>query len=167
MRIRHRRLTRKLLMATLLSLVLILGWSWTAKAQFDDEENYSLFHDLGIGVQNSGAACCISIRAWTTPTGGIELDLAANRLLFLTTRGLTKFVDSSIVDAYGGAGLVFVFSPLRSTSRFPIDALQLLLGLEITVPFMPAFAINTEGVLEFEPEREFFTTIGVGIHYYF
>jgi hypothetical protein len=124
---------------------------------------------IGLGLQATGSACCISIRVWTTDIRGLELVLNAEQLLFLTLRGLSKFTDNPTVNGYTGAGLTLVLGIPQPVTVPPIEALQFLVGVEATpiVPPLPQLGLDVEAALEFQLNRGFFTSLGAGFHLYF
>jgi len=125
-------------------------------------------YKLGLGLQNSGSACCLSVRLWNTENSATELTATASRNLFLTVRGLGKFSNNEVVDGYAGAGLAMIFGAAPPVPRSPVRALQLIMGLEIAVPLAPPqFTINLEGVVEADIYQNFDSYIGGGLHFYF
>lgn len=161
------------LSAISLALLLVLssvpvGTTPSAYAQTDDDAEASFASaEFGIGLQATGSACCISLRQWTAEGRGLELTFMADRLLMLGLRGMSKFADTDVLDPYTGAGVNLVFGP-RLSRGIPLTSLQFLLGLEAGLPFMPPqLTINVEAALEFELDREFYTYVGGGLHFYF
>lgn len=121
---------------------------------------------LGLGIQSTGSACCISLRF--VGTGTLELDFDADRLLFVTARGLSTFWSSEFVELYAGAGVTLALPMGSSSPSFPLQVLQFPFGLEVTLPFLTQFAVNIEAALEYNLASHVFTTVtGAGIHFYF
>jgi hypothetical protein len=98
----------------------------------------------------------------------MELVIEAVGYLFLTPRSLHKFSDGKLIDGYTGVGLALTFATAPQVSPVnPIRALQVLMGIEVTLPFLPPLAFNLEAALEFQFGRGFTTFLGSGIHFYF
>ena len=122
----------------------------------------------GIGIETTGAACCISIRHWTTLTTGTEILVAASRDLFVTIRGLNRLGGSSQLDGYAGAGITLAFGRSRPLNASIIQSFQFLFGIEVAAPLIvPQFALNVEAAIEMDLQQDFFSHIGGGIHFYF
>ena len=135
-------------MQSLISTAIVLVLCWTLTSGISE---FARAQSLGLGIQSTGSACCLSFRFWGT--GALELDFDADRVLRLTARGLSKFLYSEFVDAYAGAGLTLILPPLGSSSpNFPVQVVQFPLGLEITLPFLTRLAINIEAAVEYHLE---------------
>jgi hypothetical protein len=122
----------------------------------------------GIGIETTGAACCISIRHWTTFTTGSELLVAASRDLFITLRGLNRLGGTSQISGYAGAGITLAFGRTRPLPASLIQSFQILFGIEVAAPLIvPQFALNVEAAIEMDLQQDFFSHLGGGIHFYF
>ena len=163
------RISERFLIWLLMALLVISGSSVFAYGQgLESEVNLSAGRSIGLGLELTGSACCFSIRQWITDTRGFELVVEASGYLLLTPRLLNKFRDDNLIDGYTGVGLALMFSLSPYTSLVsPIRGLQVLMGLEITLPLLPQLALNLEAALEYHFGRGFTTFLGSGIHFYF
>ena len=162
----HRAILVSLVAAMALSAAVI---AITPPASAQQTETHELLGaaEFGLGLQASGSACCISMRQWTDAGRGLELTFMADRVLMLGLRGMSQFADTEALDPYAGAGINLIFGP-RVSPGIPLTSLQFLLGLDVGLPFLPPqLAINFEAALEFELDREFYSYIGGGVHFYF
>lgn len=165
----RRTLTVSLVLLVMTTSGLVTFTEQPVQAQPDSAQTEDVLSPskFGIGLQATGSACCISMRQWSSSGRGLELTFMADRLLMVGLRGMSKFAEADLLDPYTGAGINVVFGP-RLSQGIPLTSLQFLLGLEVGLPFLPPqLAINFEAALEFELDREFFTYIGGGLHFYF
>ena len=125
-------------------------------------------HKLGLGLESTGSACCLSVRLWNSPTSASELVLTASRNLFVTVRGIGKITSTDVVDGYMGAGLAMIFGSTRPIPPSPVRAVQLFMGVEFAVPLVPPqFTINLEGAIEMDIFENFSSYLGGGVHFNF
>ncbi len=123
---------------------------------------------FGLGLEDTGSACCFSVRFWVPDGRGSEIVLNAyDADLFVTLRGLQKLLDLSPAYAYAGMGMALRFGEMRPESPLLFMAFQGFLALEGPFPFLEPLIGNLEATVEFRPDHGFRAELGLGAHVYF
>jgi len=123
---------------------------------------------FGLGLEDTGSACCFSVRFWVPDGRGSEIVLNAyDADLFVTLRGLQKLIEFSPAYAYAGMGMALRFGEMHPSSPSLFMAFQGFLALEGPFPFLEPLIGNLEATVEFRPDHGFRAELGLGAHVYF
>jgi len=137
---------------------------------------------FGLGLEDTGSACCFSVRFWVPDGRGSEIVLNAyDADLFVTLRPrdewsraatqaeLTELIQRELREMPGQriAMTQLRFGEMHPESPSLFMAFQGFLALEGPFPFLEPLIGNLEATIEFRPDHGFRAELGLGAHVYF